>query len=415
MEQIVIFTRQYPYTNNSENFLDAELSVVDKKYSITVVPFSKQIQSPLNKYDITISDSCCNSSLLFKVFVLKDMLLSNLFWRCFFYDGFWKINGFWKKVYYLKNLYGSFFIKRIVYKKKIDYNQNTVFYSYWLTYAPLGLCMLKAKGFISNKIVSRTHGYEIYEEKEEKGLFLHYPFRNLTYSIIDEVYSISDYGASLLKSKYPTLNDKFKVSKLGVSKQLPHKPLLLRELPFTVVSCSYLYLLKRVDLIFYSLCNYCIEHKGVKVHWLHIGTSRGEKDELSFDSLKEIIKIKPDNLQVSLLGRIDNKEIGNIYKKNNCNLFVNLSTTEGIPVSIMEALSMSIPVIATNVGGTSEIVNSETGYLLDVNFSQKNFNIAMDYIFSNYEELCKTIPVFFNQNYCMENNYIDFYSKIAKK
>lgn len=42
-----------------------------------------------------------------------------------------------------------------------------------------------------------------------------------------------------------------------------------------------------------------------------------------------------------------------------------MSDSEGIPVSIMEAMSFGIPVIARNVGGMSEIVNEENGLLLE--------------------------------------------------
>ena len=49
---------------------------------------------------------------------------------------------------------------------------------------------------------------------------------------------------------------------------------------------------------------------------------------------------------------------------NDFDLFVNMSLSEGIPVSIMEAISFGIPIIATNVGGNAEIVNDETGVLI---------------------------------------------------
>ena len=52
-------------------------------------------------------------------------------------------------------------------------------------------------------------------------------------------------------------------------------------------------------------------------------------------------------------------------------MFINVSSTEGIPVSIMEAMSFGIPVIATAVGGTPEIVNNENGYLLSKDPSAK--------------------------------------------
>ncbi len=46
-------------------------------------------------------------------------------------------------------------------------------------------------------------------------------------------------------------------------------------------------------------------------------------------------------------------------------IFVLTSLWEGIPVSIMEAMASRLPVIATDVGGVSEIVvNNETGILV---------------------------------------------------
>ena len=39
-------------------------------------------------------------------------------------------------------------------------------------------------------------------------------------------------------------------------------------------------------------------------------------------------------------------------------------TTEGIPVSLVEALSYGIPIIATDVGGNSEVCDSQVGILL---------------------------------------------------
>ena len=47
--------------------------------------------------------------------------------------------------------------------------------------------------------------------------------------------------------------------------------------------------------------------------------------------------------------------------------FVNVSESEGIPVSIMEAASFGIPIIATDVGGTSEIVDNSNGFLIENN------------------------------------------------
>ena len=59
-------------------------------------------------------------------------------------------------------------------------------------------------------------------------------------------------------------------------------------------------------------------------------------------------------------------------------LYLNTSVHEGIPMSILEAMAHSLPVVAPDVGGISEIVdNGEDGYLIDIRdpkaFAEKCF------------------------------------------
>ena len=64
--------------------------------------------------------------------------------------------------------------------------------------------------------------------------------------------------------------------------------------------------------------------------------------------------------------------LGNIPKAANCNQVVDLfmlpSNYEGLPMVILEAMSCKRPVVASNVGGISEIVrNGENGYTVENN------------------------------------------------
>jgi glycosyltransferase involved in cell wall biosynthesis len=58
-----------------------------------------------------------------------------------------------------------------------------------------------------------------------------------------------------------------------------------------------------------------------------------------------------------------------LYRNLAPDVFINVSSSEGVPVSIMEAMSFGIPAIATDAGGNREIVNSSSGFLIPVDCS----------------------------------------------
>ena len=58
-----------------------------------------------------------------------------------------------------------------------------------------------------------------------------------------------------------------------------------------------------------------------------------------------------------------------------------MSASEGIPVSIMEAQSVGIPVIATEVGGVPEIVNSCNGWIVPKHFDAITISTIIDTYF----------------------------------
>jgi glycosyltransferase involved in cell wall biosynthesis len=96
----------------------------------------------------------------------------------------------------------------------------------------------------------------------------------------------------------------------------------------------------------------------IPVLWIHIG------DGDLMPELRENVSMLPANIKVELPGLIATEDLMNYYFQLKIDLFLNVSTSEGVPVSIMEALSCSIPVMATDVGGTSDVVDSTVGELL---------------------------------------------------
>jgi len=67
--------------------------------------------------------------------------------------------------------------------------------------------------------------------------------------------------------------------------------------------------------------------------------------------------------QVVLTGAVPREDIDKYYKS--ADIFVLPSHSEGIPLVILEAMASGLPVIATNVGGLSEVVDDgENGFLI---------------------------------------------------
>jgi colanic acid/amylovoran biosynthesis glycosyltransferase len=67
--------------------------------------------------------------------------------------------------------------------------------------------------------------------------------------------------------------------------------------------------------------------------------------------------------QIHFLGFLSENEI--IDELQRSDVFVLPSFVEGVPVSVMEAMAIGVPVIATNIAGTSELIkNGETGLLI---------------------------------------------------
>jgi len=147
---------------------------------------------------------------------------------------------------------------------------------------------------------------------------------------------------------------------------------------FVIVSCAIVSPIKRIDLIAKAL----LQIEGRRIRWVHFG---GGDDE--FIKVKEIANYFLPNISAEFPGTVNHDTIINFYAENDVHLFINSSSTEGIPVSVMEAMSFGIPAVATDVGGTSELVdNGLNGILLDADITCDEIATAIKQIQSTDNE-----------------------------
>ena len=103
---------------------------------------------------------------------------------------------------------------------------------------------------------------------------------------------------------------------------------------------------------------------------------------------------------------------------NQCDIFVRPSLTEGMPLTVLEAMSCGLPVVATKVAGTPEIViNDETGILIEPGNNKELAN-SLIHLLDDYEfskRLRNNARLFVEKYYSWEktaNLTYDIYRKI---
>ena len=277
-------------------------------------------------------------------------------------------------------------------------------YSYWLfVTARVGILISKKRQPVYK--ITRAHGYDLYEERNE---LKYLPYRKLFLKEYDEIFPCSEHGTVHLKCKYPDLSGKVKTSFLGtkdcgVSEES-------RDGLFRIISCSRVEPVKRVHRIVEAL--HILENSDLNIEWIHIGDGV-DREKIERKAVKNL-----HNIKYRFLGNISNSDVLDLYKKQPIDLFVNVSSSEGVPVSIMEAISFGVPVIATDVGGTSEIViDGVTGSLIDADFTDKELAEAIRKFFKeeNFSVKRKSCRKYWEEHFQADDNYHQLYGFLKMK
>ncbi len=229
-------------------------------------------------------------------------------------------------------------------------SDHVVLYSYRFDYQPY-VAMRLAELFPGCSVVARGHGYDLYEDRSASGYL---PFRTLYARGLDAIFTVCQHGKDYVLGQYGSCHPKVRCAYLGT---IDHGigPVAPRTPTLNVESCSNMVERKRLDKIVDALATIT----DLPIRWVHYG-----EGELH-DSISRRCENLPSNIRCELRGQVPNPQVLEEYGSKPFHLFMNVSEDEGLPVSIMEAMSFGIPCLATDVGGTSEIVHdAQNGFLL---------------------------------------------------
>lgn len=295
---------------------------------------------------------------------------------------------------------------------EISENQGKdwVFYSSWYYY-PANAIVKSTEHLKDAKKISLAHSFEI---DQIKNSYLKNFYREKYHKDLDYISFISKnvydmYVQDVAKPLSLSL-DKVEVRYLGTNKLYKKSNPLIEEDTIRIVSCSSVIPVKQVELIFNTLDSMI----NTSIEWTHIGEGR------EFEALKEKVQFKKnDSLNINLAGKMTNENIHKLYTTTPFDLFINVSTSEGIPVTLMEAIAYGIPVIATDIGGNSEIVKNEFGKLLSSAPSITEIENAILELKKVSEEekvlMREEATVYYQNNFNAEELRKDFFQMLKKQ
>lgn len=232
-------------------------------------------------------------------------------------------------------------------RKLFEDPRSTTLFFFWGIGSAAAVPLLRPR---FSKIVVGLHGYDLYVERAPYGFF---PFRDEMFRCANIIAPCSAAGEEYLRSRHGGIAHKIFVKRLGVEDFGQADP--STDGTLHLLSCAFVSPVKRVEKIVDVLV-----HCDFDVQWTHIGGGEG------LDALRAYAgaKLRNSRAVVNFLGNLSADEVRSYYREHAVDLFISMSSSEGVPVSFMEALSAGVPIVSTRVGGIPELIDDSVGRLV---------------------------------------------------
>ncbi len=402
-----MLTNAYPY-HPGEQFIEDEIAYWAKNpvARVTVLPAVARGEPRPLPGGVAIDLSMANETIVARFMSAWLALFSVTLWREWGY--LWRSRkvGIYtvvrallhtsKVVTQMKGLHG--YIRR--------HGEIDVAYCYWNDTQSYAAVSVKKEGGI-RKVISRTHGIDLHEIRRSHNYM---PLKRQFIHAYDQVFTTSRQAQAYLEETYGASGEGITVSPLGVPlNDTVSQPSGTGALH--IVSVSFCLPVKRLDRIIEALRLFALRHKEIKVAWTHIGAGPYLEETKSLASSRFA---GIDNISFEFLGEMANDAVKKYYLSTTVDLFINTSESEGVPVSIMEAMSAGVPAVAPDVGGISNLVSNQCGVLLGKCPSSEDIVDAIGAIvFGGKREVLRAnARKMVEENFSSDRNYSDFIASV---
>lgn len=364
-EKLLLAANVFPYNSGEAAFIIPELKRLKDRYDITVISHASREQSRAGYVEEDVLEGLQIVHFPMPVITGTDKLKALLSYLVSG-DGRQEIREIFQgrqklvqRLYQSLSFYAQALAdqKEIIKSRVIPDDEPVIYYSFWNTYYCCSMVREQRK-HKNVKIVSRLHGFDLYHERIPGGrqCFKHQMERGTGGLIFLADFARKYYVERVKADSTPA--QRLYVCPLGIERagrQMPPR----REETMQLLSCSDVIPLKRVERIVDGLS--CVGQE--KICWTHIG----DGEQLAKIKAYAAEKLEgKSNICYTFTGRMEHDQVLRYYETEQVDCFITTSSTEGVPVSIMEAMSYGIPVIGTAVGGIPEMIDGN-GVLLPEN------------------------------------------------
>lgn len=219
------------------------------------------------------------------------------------------------------------------------------------------------------KVIYTAHGFHFYKGAPLINWILFYPIEKILSRYTDTLITINNEDFELAKRKFKKTNveyvpgvgidpNKFDIKITEQEKKELRKQLGLKDDDFVMIYPAEISKRKRQMWLINSIKD--LLHENKDIHLLLPG-----KDSLN-GKCNSLVKELNLEKQIHLLGY--RKDIQKLLRISN--LSISTAKQEGLPVNLMEAMYVGIPIVASNCRGNRDLVkNDENGCIIDLNDS----------------------------------------------
>ena len=361
MTTIIMVTNNYPSEGSSEKpFVLGELeAMVDAGHSVTLLPlFYRGVRDAECPRDVKV---CSALSMRMRppmlVWLAAVTVFKPYFWREFFKNFRLIASSVMRAKTFLRQ---SIKVTATYSALKAMQADARLYYSYWCAGEAYGALLYRSHAATHTSVLARAHGYDLYKERSDNAGYLAY--QDTMIGALDRLVLLSNQAKTYVRNSFPGGQVSIDIASLGVASQRDVTTAHFDNKRVTLASCAYPVSVKRLSKIFQTACAYARLSPDCEVAWHHFGANAAD---IGIDANE--LSSRPKNLECVFHGKVEVAEIIARYKQMVTPVFMNLSSTEGQPVSVMEAMSCAFPVVATKVGGVSEMIDASCGALVDVN------------------------------------------------